>query len=49
MHSDGLATRWDLRKYPGIWNKHPSIIAALLHRDFGRGRDDVTVFVARNA
>jgi anti-sigma regulatory factor (Ser/Thr protein kinase) len=48
MHSDGLATRWDLRKYPGIWHKHPSIIAALLHRDFCRGRDDVTVFVAKN-
>ena len=49
MHSDGLATRWDLRKYPGIWSKHSSIIAALLHRDFGRSRDDVTVFVAKNA
>ena len=49
MHSDGLATRWDLEKYPGIWNKHPSIVAALLHRDFCRGRDDVTVLVARNA
>lgn len=48
MHSDGLATRWDLRKYPGIWSKHSSIIAALLHRDFGRSRDDVTVFVAKN-
>lgn len=48
MHSDGLATRWDLQQYPGIWSKHPSIIAAILHRDFSRGRDDVTVFVARS-
>src|SRR5579862_5605807 len=48
MHSDGLGTRWDLQKYPGIWSKHPSILAALLHRDFSRGRDDVTVLVARN-
>jgi len=47
MHSDGLATRWDLQRYPGIWSKHPSIIAALLHRDFSRNRDDVTVFVGK--
>ena len=49
MHSDGLGTRWNLEKYPGIWNRHPSIIAAVLHRDFSRGRDDVTVFVAKAA
>lgn len=49
MHSDGLGTRWNLQKYPGIWNRHPSIIAAVLHRDFSRGRDDVTVFVAKAA
>lgn len=47
MHSDGLTTRWDLERYPGIWSKHPSIFAAMLHRDFCRGRDDVTVLVAR--
>jgi anti-sigma regulatory factor (Ser/Thr protein kinase) len=49
MHSDGLATRWDLERYPGIWQKHPSLIAAILHRDFSRGRDDVTVLVAKPA
>lgn len=48
MHSDGLASRWNLQQYPGIWSKHPSIIAAILHRDFSRGRDDVTVFVAKS-
>jgi anti-sigma regulatory factor (Ser/Thr protein kinase) len=47
MHSDGLANRWDLDQYPGIWNKHPSVIAAILHRDFSRNRDDVTVLVAK--
>lgn len=47
MHSDGLASRWDLDRYPGIWTKPPSVIAALLHRDFSRGRDDVTVLVAK--
>lgn len=47
MHSDGLASRWDLDRYPGIWTKHPSLISAMLHRDFWRGRDDVTVLVAK--
>lgn len=48
MHSDGLNTRWDAKVYPGIWNKHPALVAALLYRDFSRERDDVTVLVARN-
>ena len=47
MHSDGLISRWSLEPYPGIWNRHPSLIAAVLHRDYYRGRDDVTVLVAR--
>jgi anti-sigma regulatory factor (Ser/Thr protein kinase) len=47
MHSDGLTSKWDLKKYPGIWRKPPSVIAALLHRDFRRERDDVTVLVAK--
>lgn len=49
MHSDGLGSRWDLERYPGIWTKHPSTIAAVLHRDFTRGRDDVTVLVVKAA
>ena len=47
MHSDGLASRWDMERYPGLLNKHASMIAAMLHRDFSRRRDDVTVFVAK--
>jgi anti-sigma regulatory factor (Ser/Thr protein kinase) len=49
MHSDGLVSRWDLERYPGIWNRPASVMAALLHRDFNRGRDDVTVLVAKTA
>jgi anti-sigma regulatory factor (Ser/Thr protein kinase) len=49
MHSDGLGTRWDLQRYPGILSKHPSVISAILHRDYWRGRDDVTVLVAKSA
>jgi anti-sigma regulatory factor (Ser/Thr protein kinase) len=47
--SDGLMTRWKLDDYPGIHARHPSIIAALLHLDFKRGRDDVTVLVIKKA
>lgn len=49
LHSDGLTSRWDLERYPGLAIRHPSLVAAVLYRDFARGRDDVTVFVARAA
>jgi anti-sigma regulatory factor (Ser/Thr protein kinase) len=47
LASDGLATSWSLDPYPGLRSRHPSLIAAVLCRDFNRGRDDVTVLVAR--
>lgn len=47
-HSDGLATRWDLDSYPGLAASHPGVIAAVLYRDFTRGRDDVSVLVPRH-
>ncbi|KQV82332.1 hypothetical protein ASD15_09825 [Massilia sp. Root351] len=48
LHSDGLATRWNLDDYPGLAGRHPAVIAAVLYRDFSRGRDDVTVLVLRD-
>lgn len=45
MHSDGLQSRWRLGDYPGLWQRHPGVVAALLHRDYCRGRDDATVLV----
>jgi len=45
MYSDGLQSRWNLQDYPGLVHRHPAVIAAILHRDFCRGRDDVTVVV----
>lgn len=45
MYSDGLQSRWNLQDYPGLAQRHPAVIAAILHRDFCRGRDDVTVLV----
>ena len=49
MHSDGVATRWDLRKTPGLLQCDPSIIAAWLIREHIGGRDDATVMVVRAA
>lgn len=47
FHSDGLTSRWNLENYPGVTSKHPSILAALLFRDFDRKTDDTTVVVVR--
>lgn len=47
LHSDGLQSRWNLREYPGLVNRHPAVVTALLHRDFCRGRDDATVLAIR--
>ncbi len=48
MHSDGLSNRWKLEDYPGLRQRHCSLIAAILYRDYQRGRDDVTVLVVRH-
>ena len=47
LHSDGIATRWDIDTYPGLVFRHPSLIAAVLYRDFARQRDDAMVVVVR--
>lgn len=47
MWSDGLMSRWNIRDYPGLASRHPSVVTALLHRDFNRGRDDITILAAR--
>ena len=48
LHSDGLATGTALSSYPGLAARDPALIAAILYRDFVRGRDDATVVVAKN-
>ncbi len=47
MYSDGLQSRWTLDDSPGLAARHPSVIAAALHRDFTRDRDDACVVVVR--
>ena len=47
LHSDGLASHWNLDDYPGLHQRHPSLIAGVLYRDHARASDDVTVLVGR--
>ena len=47
LHSDGLKTGWHLDRYPGLVQRQPCLIAAVLYRDFVRGRDDTTVVVLK--
>jgi anti-sigma regulatory factor (Ser/Thr protein kinase) len=48
MHSDGIGTRWDLSAYPGLESRNPTLIAAVLYRDFARARDDASILVVRH-
>jgi hypothetical protein len=45
MHTDGLSARWSLESYPGLFGRHPALIAAILYRDQRRDNDDATVTV----
>jgi anti-sigma regulatory factor (Ser/Thr protein kinase) len=47
MHSDGLGSRWQIDRYPGLAGRHPALLAGVLYRDWSRGRDDVTVVAVR--
>ncbi len=46
LASDGLSTRWNITRYPGLMERHPALVAAVLFRDFARDNDDATVAVA---
>jgi anti-sigma regulatory factor (Ser/Thr protein kinase) len=47
IHSDGIATRWDLSAapYTALLKRHPALVAGVLYRDFSRDKDDRTVVV----
>ncbi len=45
--SDGIRTRWDLTKYPGILKYDPMILAAVIYKDHARKTDDMTVLVVK--
>jgi anti-sigma regulatory factor (Ser/Thr protein kinase) len=47
LASDGLSTRWNLAEQAGLLTRHPSLVAAVLHRDYARGLDDASVAVVK--
>ncbi len=47
LHSDGIGTKWDINSYEGLSSCLPSVIAAVLHRDHTRIRDDSTIVVVK--
>jgi hypothetical protein len=47
LASDGLSANLTLARYPKLEASHPTLIAAILYRDFGRNRDDATVLVGK--
>lgn len=49
MYSDGLRSHFSLAAFGDLRSHDPTLIAAVLHRDIARGRDDATVVVLRDA
>lgn len=45
--SDGIKTRWDLVKYPGVLKYDPMILASILYKDHGRQTDDMTAVIIK--
>jgi anti-sigma regulatory factor (Ser/Thr protein kinase) len=45
--SDGIKTKWDLAKYPGILKHDLSILAAVIFKDHARHTDDMSVVAVR--
>ena len=45
--SDGIRTRWDMNKYPGIFRYDMSILAAAIYKDHARKTDDMSVVIVK--
>jgi len=45
--SDGIKSRWELAKYPGINRCDLSIQAAAIYKDYARHSDDMSVVIAK--
>jgi anti-sigma regulatory factor (Ser/Thr protein kinase) len=45
--SDGIRSRWDVSKYPGIFKCDLSVTAAAIYKDFARRTDDMSVIVGK--
>jgi anti-sigma regulatory factor (Ser/Thr protein kinase) len=49
MHSDGLSIPRRLDQMPGLASRSCPLIAGVLYRDLGRGRDDATVLAVKGS
>ena len=47
LHSDGLKSKWDLTRYKDLLRHSPSLVAALMYKEFSRGTDDTMVLICR--
>ncbi len=47
IHTVGLSAGWNTEDYPGLLASHPSLIAAVLHRDYSCGTEGATVVVVK--
>lgn len=47
LASDGIRTRWEMNKYPGIFRYDMSILAAALYKDHARKTDDMSVVIVK--
>jgi len=47
MCSDGIRTRWEMTKYPGIFRYDMSVLAAAIYRDNARKTDDMSVVIVK--
>jgi hypothetical protein len=45
MHTDGVRANWSPANYPGLFQRHPALIAAVLFRDCWRQSDDALIVV----
>ncbi|QPH40609.1 ATP-binding protein [Pedobacter endophyticus] len=45
--SDGIKTRWETTKYPGILNHDPALLAAAIYKDHARFTDDMSIIVIK--
>lgn len=45
--SDGIRTRWDMSKYPGIFRYDMSILASAIYKDHARKTDDMSVVIVK--
>lgn len=47
MCSDGMKSRWDTLRHPGIFRHDLSVAAAILYKDFARHTDDFSIAIGK--